>query len=71
MPHGNFSQHPQRLQTQLSSSLRKRVLAGGILIVLLLTQIWVIPTHAFLGFGSFGIKDEKELGRKFEVLVRF
>ena len=28
-----------------------------------------IPVQAAL-FGSFGVKDEKELGRKFDVLVR-
>lgn len=40
------------------------------MVALLLGQVWVLPAHAFLGFGNFGIKDEKELGRKFEVLVR-
>lgn len=48
----------------------RRALAGLMLGIILLGQVWVLPAQAFLGFGSFGIKDEKELGRKFEVLVR-
>ena len=50
--------------------LWRRSLAVLMMAVLLVTQVWVLPAQAFLGFGSFGIKDEKELGRKFEVLIR-
>lgn len=50
--------------------LWRRALAGVLLTAVLLGQVWVYPAQAFLGFGGFGIKDEKELGRKFEVLVR-
>ena len=37
---------------------------------LLVGQLWVLPAQAFLGLGSLTIKDEKEMGRKFEVLIR-
>ncbi len=37
---------------------------------ILFSQIWTAPAHAFLGFGDFGIAEEKEMGRKFEVLIR-
>lgn len=52
----------------ISAPLWRRALAA--LLALLLGQLWAVPAHAFLGLGGFGIKDEKELGRKFEVLVR-
>lgn len=39
-------------------------------LLMFLLQICAAPAHAFLGLGSFGIKDEKEMGRKFEVLIR-
>ncbi len=29
-----------------------------------------VPARAFLGFGDFGIAEEKEMGRKFSVLIR-
>ncbi len=37
---------------------------------ILFGQIWTAPAHAFFGFGDFGIAEEKEMGRKFEVLIR-
>ncbi|MEG2173047.1 MAG: hypothetical protein RRY29_07275, partial [Desulfovibrionaceae bacterium] len=40
------------------------------MLVLFSLHLCIPPAHAFLGLGSFGIKDEKELGRKFEVLIR-
>ncbi len=48
----------------------KKVIAGIMLCFVLLVQILVIPAQAFLGLGDFGIADEKEMGRKFEVLIR-
>ena len=48
----------------------QKCIASVVLCAVLLGQVWVLPAQAFLGFGSFGIKDEKELGRKFEVLIR-
>lgn len=39
-------------------------------LVIFLVPLFAAPAHAFLGLGSFGIKDEKEMGRKFEVLIR-
>lgn len=56
--------------SSLGWSLWKRGMAVFVMTAVLLGQVWVLPAHAFLGFGSFGIKDEKELGRKFEVLIR-
>ncbi len=50
-------------------SLQKNI-AIGMLWLTLLLQIFVVPAQAFLGFGEFGIADEKEMGRKFEVLIR-
>lgn len=45
------------------------MLVMGVLVIFLVPLL-AAPAHAFLGLGSFGIKDEKELGRKFEVLIR-
>ena len=33
-------------------------------------QVFLIPSQAFFNLGDFGIKEEKEMGRKFEVLIR-
>jgi len=41
-----------------------------IIIALLLYSMSITPALAFLGMGDFGVKEEKELGRKFEVLIR-
>ncbi len=49
--------------------IRKSV-AGIMLCCILFLQIFVVPAQAFLGLGEFGIADEKEMGRKFEVLIR-
>ena len=38
-------------------------------ISLLLAQCWLVPAHAAY-LGSIGIKDEKEMGRQFAVMVR-
>lgn len=54
----------------LKHIIRGRGLACLLICVLFLTQSMVTPAQAFLGLGSLGIKDEKELGRKFEVLIR-
>lgn len=53
------------------STFRKRLQKIGVslLIVALCAEATVQPAYAFL-FDSFGIKEEQELGRKFEVLVR-
>ncbi len=48
----------------------QKYIAGLMLCFVLLVQILVVPAQAFLGLGEFGIADEKELGRKFEVLIR-
>ncbi len=53
----------------MNSSIRK-FLASLMIGAILFSQIWVIPAHAFFGFGDLGIADEKEMGRKFEVLIR-
>ncbi len=50
-------------------SIRK-TLASIMVWAILFSQIWTAPAHAFLGFGDVGIAEEKEMGRKFEVLVR-
>ncbi len=47
-----------------------KILAYFMIFTILFGQIWTAPAHAFLGFGKFGIAEEKEMGRKFEVLVR-
>lgn len=52
----------------VASGRRWRGLVAVILALTLFLQ-GVIPAEAAL-FGSFGVKDEKELGRKFDVLVR-
>ncbi len=54
------------LHTQASH----KVLACFLTLCLLCLHIFVLPAHAFFNFGQFGIKDEKELGQKFEVLIR-
>ncbi len=41
-----------------------------LLFCLFFMHAFAVPANAFLGFGEFGIKDEKEMGHKFEVLVR-
>ncbi len=46
----------------------QKYLATVMLCFIFITQVFVAPTQAFL--GKFGIKDEKEMGRKFEVLIR-
>ncbi len=48
----------------------KKLLAVLLLCSVFLTQTWIVPAHAFLGFGDFGIKEEAEMGRKFDVLIR-
>ncbi len=45
-----------------------KYLASFMLCVVFLTQVFVVPVQAFL--GDFSIKDEQEMGRKFEVLIR-
>ncbi len=40
------------------------------LTIIFLGQVMATPAPAFLGFGGVGIKDEKEMGRKFDVMVR-
>ncbi len=47
-----------------------KYLASLMVFAILCSQIWTAPAHAFLGFGDVGIADEKEMGRKFEVLIR-
>ncbi len=46
----------------------QKYVAMLMLCFIFMTQVFVVPVHAF--FGDFSIKDEKEMGRKFEVLVR-
>ncbi len=48
----------------------QKFIASIILCFVFLTQVFVPPAQAFLGLGEFGIADEKEMGRKFEVLIR-
>ena len=55
---------------RLTPSFWRRGIACLVLCAVFLTQAPATPAHAFLGLGGFGIKDEKELGRKFEVLIR-
>ncbi len=43
-------------------------LASFMLAIIFLSQVFIVPAQAFL--GDFSIKDEKEMGRKFEVLIR-
>ncbi|GAB7080442.1 beta-barrel assembly-enhancing protease [Megalodesulfovibrio paquesii] len=56
------------------SQLLRTLLLASLLAVLVSAQVlcpaWAPPARAFLGLGEFGIKDEKELGDKFNVLVR-
>ncbi|MDD2967445.1 MAG: M48 family metalloprotease [Desulfovibrionaceae bacterium] len=47
----------------------RRSLAFLCIISLLLAQCWVLPAHAAY-WGSIGMKDEKEMGRQFAVMVR-
>lgn len=51
-------------------ALFPRAVAAVLCCALLLLPAYVPPAHAFLGLGKFTIKDEKELGRKFEILIR-
>ncbi len=48
----------------------KKLVASCMLCCIVFLQIGVVPAQAFLGFGDFGIAEEKEMGRKFEVLIR-
>ncbi len=50
--------------------LFEKITACLVLCIVLVTQTCVVPAYAFLSFGEFGIKDEAELGRKFDVLIR-
>lgn len=59
-----------RQSSSCDAPLWRRVPAAVMLIVMLLGQAWAPPAQAFQGLGGFGVKDEKELGRKFEVLIR-
>ena len=61
---------PAFLQTSGPVPLWRRGLAAVLVCALLLGQVFVVPAQAFFNFGSFGIKEEKEMGRKFEVLIR-
>lgn len=49
-----------------------RVVRGFLAFVLslALTLQWTSPASAFLGLGGFTIKDEVELGKKFDVLIK-
>lgn len=57
--------------SHLLTTFRKHFRNAGVslLIVVLSASFTMQPAYAFL-FDSFGIKEEQELGRKFEVLVR-
>lgn len=52
------------------SALWRHPLVTLLVLSLFSLHLLAAPAHAFLGLGSFGINDEKELGRKFEVLIR-
>ena len=67
---GMHTSPPRPVGLCRAPSLWRRAVAGVLLAVMLLGHVWVLPAQAFFGLGSFGIKDEKELGRKFEVLIR-
>lgn len=58
------------MQQQTIRRRARQSLTSLLVLLLCSLQLLLSPAHAFLGMGSFGIKDEKELGRKFEVLVR-
>ncbi len=47
-----------------------KIASSFMVFAILFSQIWTAPAHAFFGFGKFGIAEEKEMGRKFEVLIR-
>ena len=51
-------------------ALWRKLAAVAAFAALLVGQVFVLPTCAFMGFGGVGIKDEKQMGRKFEVMVR-
>lgn len=48
----------------------KTSLVALLVLLLVLCPCWSHRSEAFFGLGNFGIKDEKELGDKFNVLVR-
>ncbi len=51
----------------LKKPFLSKVIAVFLICTLCVGHLFLVPAHAFF---DFGIKDEKELGRKFEVLVR-
>lgn len=64
------AQHSRKALSPPSRQLWRHPLVALLVLILFSMHLLAAPAHAFLGLGSFGIKDEKELGRKFEVLIR-
>ena len=60
---------PASLSPRKKTSEKRFLRSFAIVFLALLFCLQTVTAHAAL-FGSFGIKDEQELGRKFDVLVR-